>query len=80
MRMTRTPNPSPLAGEVGARTRSVRAAGEARAVRSTSAVLAPAGPHPATRCARGRPLPRGERGRAASPVRCVGEPVRCALA
>ena len=28
MRMTRTPNPSPLAGEVGARTRSVRAAGE----------------------------------------------------
>jgi very-short-patch-repair endonuclease len=28
MSMTRTPNPSPLAGEVGARTRSVRAAGE----------------------------------------------------
>ena len=28
MRMTRTPNPSPLAGEVAARTRSVRAAGE----------------------------------------------------
>ncbi len=28
MRMTRTPNPSPLAGEVGARTRSVRSPGE----------------------------------------------------
>jgi very-short-patch-repair endonuclease len=28
MRRTRTPNPSPLAGEVGARTRSVRAPGE----------------------------------------------------
>ncbi len=28
MRATRTPNPSPLAGEVAARTRSVRAAGE----------------------------------------------------
>ena len=48
-------------------------------MRSTSAVLVPADPHPATRCARGRPLPQGERGRAASPLRCVGEPVRCVL-
>ena len=48
----RTPNPSPLAGEVAARS----AAGEGP-VEVVLDAVGSAGPHPAARCARGRPLP-----------------------
>jgi hypothetical protein len=78
MKMTRTPTPSPLAGEVAVPTRSVRAPGEGPGGAVNFTVLAPAGPHPATRCARGRPLPQGERERAPSMLRCFGGPARCA--
>jgi hypothetical protein len=80
MRMTRTPNPSPLAGEVAARTRSVRAAGEGPGGAVDFGGVGSRGPSPG-HSLRSRPsLPQGERGRAASPLRFVGEPVRCVRA
>jgi very-short-patch-repair endonuclease len=63
MRMTRTPNPSPLAGEVSARTRSVRAPGEGPGGAAVLSSVGSRGPSPG-HSLRSRPSsPAGGEGR-----------------